>query len=89
MRIEVIFALAKDQDLVVLALPAGATAGEAVAASGLLERHGLEGSGLRLGMSGKRIVPGQRLSEGGRVEILRPLAADPNEARRGRARRSR
>ena len=80
LRVEVVYALADVQKVVVLDLPEDATAGEAVAASGLP-------AGSTLGIAGKRVADGQRLREGDRVEILRPLAADPNEARRGRARR--
>ena len=82
MRVEVVYALADAQQVVVLDLAEDATAGEAVAASGLPAE-------LSLGIAGKRVAAGQRLQEGDRVELLRPLAADPNEARRGRARRSR
>ena len=89
MRVEVIYALASTQDIVVLDLAEGIVARQAVAASGMLTRHGLAAVNLQLGIFGKRVAPEQRLREGDRVEILRPLAADPNEARRGRARRSR
>jgi putative ubiquitin-RnfH superfamily antitoxin RatB of RatAB toxin-antitoxin module len=59
-----------------------------VRASGLLERHPeLDAGNLALGMFGARVAPGRPLAEGDRVEILRPLAADPYEARRRRARR--
>jgi putative ubiquitin-RnfH superfamily antitoxin RatB of RatAB toxin-antitoxin module len=85
-RVEVIYALASVQDIVVLELPDGALARQALEASGLLERHGLSAAQLKLGISGKRIAPEQRLREGDRLEILRALAADPNEARRARAR---
>jgi hypothetical protein len=33
------------------------------------------------------VAAGKILQDGDRVELLRPLAADPNEARRRRARR--
>ena len=89
MRVEVVYALAHVQDLVVLELTEGAAARQAIAASGLLARHGLAAARLRLAIFGKRIAPEQRLRAGDRVEILRPLAADPNDARRARARRSR
>ncbi len=88
-RVEVVYALASAQDCVTLEIDAGAAARQAVAASGLLERHGLAAAQLKLGISGKRVAPDHRLCEGDRVEILRALAADPNEARRLRARRSR
>ena len=55
---------------------------EAVAASGL-PRPG------RIGIFGKVVDPGTRLADGDRVEIYRPLALDPKEARRRRARKSR
>jgi len=86
MRIEVIYALADVQDIAVLALPEGSVARQALEASGLLERHGLSAEQLALGIGGKRIEVERRLREGDRLEILRALAADPNEARRARAR---
>ena len=89
MRVEVVYALADVQDIVKIELPEGAVARQAIAASGLLERYGLAASKLQLGVFGKRISIESLLREGDRVEILRPLAADPNEARRQRARRNR
>ncbi|MDW8468855.1 MAG: RnfH family protein [Burkholderiales bacterium] len=87
MRVEVVWALAERQDLVTLELEPGATAAEALAASGLLERHGLRAASVALGRAGVRISPESVLADGDRVEILRPLAADPAAARRRRARR--
>ena len=86
MRVEVVYALAYVQDIVVLELAEGAVARDAVAASGVLARHGLNVGKLMLGIAGRRVAAEHRLREGDRVEILRPLAADPNEARRARAR---
>lgn len=83
MRIEVVVALAGAQKVVVLHLPAGASAGDAVAASGLAAR------GLRLGIGGREVPAAQALHEGDRVDILRPLALDPREARRRRAKSGR
>jgi uncharacterized protein len=80
LRVEIVYALAEVQEVVVLELPEDSTAGEAVAASGLP-------ANLTLGIAGKRVAALQRLQDGDRIEILRPLAADPNEARRDRARR--
>ncbi len=86
LRVEVVYALADVQDIIVLELAEGAVARQAIEASGLLARHGLSAARLKLAIFGKRIAPEHRLREGDRVEILRPLAADPNEARRARAR---
>ena len=89
MRVEVVYALAHAQDIVSLDLAEGSVAGQAVAASGIAERHGLALAALRLAVSGKAVAPGERLRAGDRVEILRNLATEPNAARRRRARRNR
>ena len=89
MHVEVVYALAEKQDIIVLELPEGAVARHAVAASGLLARHGLVGAQLQLGIFGKKVLADCPLHDGDRVEILRPLAMDPREARRRRARRTR
>ena len=82
LRVEVVFARAGEQKIVILRIPAGASAGDAVAASGL------DAGASRLGIGGREVPPGEILHEGDRVEILRPLALDPKEARRRRARSS-
>ena len=89
MRVEVVYALAGAQDIVYLKLPEGAIARDAVAASGLLARHGLAASYVQLGISGEKVSPERLLHEGDRVEVLRPLTTDPKEARRKRARKTR
>ena len=89
LHVEVVYAAAGALDLVFLLLAEGASAREAVEASGLIGRHGLAASGLVLGIAGRRVAPERRLQEGDRVEILRKLAVDPKDARRQRARRAR
>jgi uncharacterized protein len=42
-----------------------------------------------VGIFGRVCDPGQLLADGDRVEIYRPLAADPKSARRARAREAR
>ena len=42
-----------------------------------------------VGIFGKVVAPDQTLRDGDRVEIYRPLAADPKSARRERARQAR
>ena len=81
-KVEVVYALPAEARVVQLELPAGSTVGDALAASGLP----LEG---RYGIFGRRSTPGTRLKEGDRIEIYRPLAEDPKEARRRRARKRR
>ena len=58
-------------------LPTGATVRDALAASGF--------EGRAVGIFGKRVDLDHRLADGDRVEIYRPLAMDPKEARRQRA----
>lgn len=84
-RIEVVYAWPEGEDCVRLVLPAGATAGDAVGASGIAARHP-EAAGAAIGIFGRKVGPAAVLREGDRVEIYRPLALDPKEARRRRAR---
>jgi uncharacterized protein len=85
--VQVVYALPQKQVLVDLRLPRGTTAGEAVLRSGLCERFaGIDPRYSRLGVFGRLCGPDTALREGDRVEIYRPLQADPKEARRRRAR---
>lgn len=87
-RVEVVYALPQAQQLVALELSEGATVRAALQASGLLEGIAAsERPRLRFGIYGKPVGPERVLRDADRVEILRPLAADPKEARRRRARR--
>jgi putative ubiquitin-RnfH superfamily antitoxin RatB of RatAB toxin-antitoxin module len=86
MRVEVVFALPDCHDAVSVEVAAGATVAQALAASGLAERHpGIDLS--RVGVFGRSVCADQLLREGDRVEVYRPLVLDPKEARRRRARR--
>ncbi|MGI8559989.1 MAG: RnfH family protein [Luteimonas sp.] len=80
MRIEVVRAWPRRHEAVVLALPAGATVADALAASGFA-LAGIEG----YAVFGERVDGRAALRDGDRVELLRPLQADPKEARRRRA----
>ncbi|MDT0634017.1 RnfH family protein [Spectribacter hydrogenoxidans] len=86
LNVEVAFARPDAQILCHVHLPAGGTAAEAVEASGVLELHpGIDWPGAALGVFGRRVSPDQPLRDGDRVEIYRPLMADPKEQRRRRA----
>jgi len=90
LRVEVVYALATAQDCVSLKLEVGAVARQAVGASGLIERHPeLVAAHWRFGISGREVSPETPLHDGDRVEILRALEINPNEARRRRARKTR
>ena len=90
LTVEVVYcAAAGCNDLMSLQVAAGCTAQQAITASGLLERHGLDISSLRLGVWCKVCDPGWVLRDRDRVEIYRPLTVDPKEARRLRYRKAR
>lgn len=84
-RVEVVYALPDVQALVALELPTGSTAAMAVTASGLPGRFAeLAGALPPLAVFGRPVTPATVLVEGDRVELLRPLVADPKERRRAR-----
>lgn len=87
-RVEVVYAEVGAVDAVIVRLPAGASAADAVEASGIAIRHPGIDAGC-LGVFGRRVAPATRLADGDRVEIYRRLLLDPKEARRARARRTR
>lgn len=64
-----------------LDLPEGATVAQAVAAAALPDMQGVVGYAVH----GVNASGGQRLLDGDRVELLRPLSIDPKQARRRRA----
>jgi uncharacterized protein len=88
MHIEVVYALPHKQERVLLDLPPGSTVRDALQASGLLQRLPQIESG-RLGVWGTPVTAESRLRDQDRVEIYRPLIADPKEVRRERAAKTR
>lgn len=85
-NIEVVYALPDLQWLVQLSLPQGSTALDAVQASGVCAAYdGLALSALRLGIFSRPVTSDTLLRERDRVEIYRPLIADPKASRRQRA----
>ena len=88
MRIEVVCALPQKQERILLDLSPGSTVLDAIEASGLLQRLPQIELG-RAGIWGRPVSPETRLRDRDRVEIYRPLIADPKEVRRKRAARSR
>ena len=85
-KVEVVYALGSAADSASVALPERATLREAIAASGILERHPeIDLARQKCGVFGKCRPLDAPLADGDRVEIYRPLALDPKEARRRRA----
>jgi uncharacterized protein len=87
LRATVAIALADRQHLVELELPDGSRVADALAAPpvrALLAEHGLHPDAV--GIWSRRCTPETLLRPGDRIEVYRPLAADPKSMRRERAR---
>ncbi|HEY6898435.1 MAG TPA: RnfH family protein [Rhodocyclaceae bacterium] len=85
-QIEVVYALSQRQELVNLKLPVGSTLLQAVEASGLLRKYPeIDPTTSKFGIFAKLSKPDVVLRDRDRVEIYRPLIADPKEVRKQRA----
>jgi putative ubiquitin-RnfH superfamily antitoxin RatB of RatAB toxin-antitoxin module len=85
-KIEVVYALPHEQSLLTLELPQGITLGDAIKASGMLEKHPeIDLASNKVGIFGKLSKLDVQLRDKDRIEIYRPLIADPKEVRRKRA----
>ncbi|HNQ03569.1 MAG TPA: RnfH family protein [Thiobacillaceae bacterium] len=85
-RVEVVYALRHQRKVVSLVLPAGSTVQQAVEHSGLLEEFPeIDLDKNKLGIWNKLAKADAVLRDKDRVEIYRPLIADPKEVRRQRA----
>jgi len=83
MQVEVAAALPDRQVVIPLAVEQGTTVLEAIDASGIRERlPELLVDEKRLGIFGRICRADRVLCEGDRVELYRPLTADPKEVRR-------
>ena len=86
MKVEVVYAKPEVQTLLSLEIAEGATAESAIRASGLMKKFPeIDLTVQAVGIFGKLCPLDHPLRPGDRVEIYRPLLADPKEARRGRA----
>lgn len=82
-RIELAVALPDHQELIELEVPAGATIADVLERCDLSERvPELEVDPDRVGVFGRLRPMDHRLADGDRIEIYRPLKADPKEVRR-------
>ena len=85
-HIEVVYALRDEQALIALEVPEGVTARQAVERSGLAARFPeIDPARVKLGIFGCVTSADTILRDGDRVEVYRPLEADPKDARRTRA----
>ena len=86
LSIEVVYALPQKQEMFTVKLPEGATVRQAIEACGVLQKYPeIDLAKNKLGVFAKLAKPDALLRNRDRVEIYRPLIADPKELRRPRA----
>lgn len=85
-NVEVIYALPAQQSLLRVQLVEGATVEDAVRASGVMEAFPeIDLAKNKVGIFSKLVKLDETVRDKDRVEIYRPLIADPKEVRRKRA----
>ncbi len=86
LAIEIAYALPHRQELVRIQLPEGSTLLQAIEASGLTQKYPeIDLAKAKVGVFGKLARLDAPLRDRDRVEIYRPLMADPKEVRKKRA----
>ncbi len=89
MHIEVVYALPHEQKVFKVTVPAGTTAIEAIEKSGVLQKYpAIDLKTNKLGVYSRLIKPDALVHDGERIEIYRPLIADPKEMRKRRAQKA-
>ena len=89
MTVEVAYALPHKQALLKVEVPVGATVLEAAQQSGIASKFdGVDLENAKFGIFGQVVAPSQVLRDGERVEVYRPLIADPKDVRKARAERA-
>ena len=89
MRVELAYADPAREILMGLEVRSGSTVSDCVERSGLIRLvPDLGDADIGFAVFGRRVEAADPVSEGDRIEVLRPLKIDPKEARRLRARRA-
>jgi len=89
LHVEVTYALPEKQYLLPVKIAKDATVEDAIIASGILAlRTDIDLKKNKVGIYSRPVKLSDSLQEGDRVEIYRPLIADPKELRRKRAEKS-
>ena len=84
--VELAFALPDEQVLLSFEVAAGCTVAQAVAQSGIQARFpDLDFTLCKTGIWSRVVPETQELKSGDRIELYRPLIADPKDARKARA----
>jgi putative ubiquitin-RnfH superfamily antitoxin RatB of RatAB toxin-antitoxin module len=86
LKIEIVYAQATEQTVLSVQVEAGATVQQAIEASGILAKHPeIDLAKNKLGIFAKLTKLDTVLRDKDRIEIYRPLIADPKEVRKKRA----
>lgn len=86
LNIEIVYALPDKQTLLAFKVPTETTVKEGIQQSGILDKYDeLNLDELTVGIFGKKTKMDQTLREKDRIEIYRPLIADPKEVRKRKA----
>jgi putative ubiquitin-RnfH superfamily antitoxin RatB of RatAB toxin-antitoxin module len=86
LSVEVAYATPHKQVIIRLEVPVGCTVAQAIERSRIREQFpDMEVNAEALGIFSRKVTPEHELQAGDRVEIYRPLVADPKESRRKRA----
>lgn len=84
--VEVVYPLPQKQEIFTVRLAVGATVRQAIEASGVQQKYSeIDLAKNKLGIFAKLVKPDVLLRDKDRVEIYRPLIADPKEVRKQRA----
>ncbi|MGR7922038.1 RnfH family protein [Zobellella denitrificans] len=85
-RVEVVYALPHQQTVLSMRVAAADTVRQVIEQSGILQQFPEIDLGSNMvGVFGRQVKLEQHLHDGDRIEIYRPLLADPKEIRRRRA----
>jgi putative ubiquitin-RnfH superfamily antitoxin RatB of RatAB toxin-antitoxin module len=84
--VEIVYALPERQHIIRVKVPAGTLVADAIRQSGILNEHPeIDLARAKLGIFSRRVDPDSPVRAGDRIEIYRPLIADPKAVRRQRA----
>lgn len=86
LQVEVVYALPGETTVIPIAIEKGSTIEDAIRASGIERLYPkIDPDRNKIGVFSQIKLPGDEVSDGDRIEIYRPLTADPIESRRSRA----
>jgi hypothetical protein len=88
LQVEVVYALPGDTTVIPVVVAAGSSIADAIHASGIEQLHPeIDLDANKVGVFSRIKSPGDELYDGDRIEIYRPITADPKATRRRRAAR--